>query len=258
MDKTINIRGTQLSYTVEGEGMPVILMHGWGCTHSTLKSIEAQLTPGFKVYNVDFPGFGGSNEPSAVWGVEEYTSLIEDFARQEHIESPILLGHSFGGRVGILFASRNKVHKLILVDAAGVEPRRSLRYYYKVYSYKAIKHALLFFLGKKRGETALNSYRAKVGSSDYSNASPMMRAILSKVVNEDLKSVMPKIACPTLLIWGAKDTATPLADAKIMEKLIPDAGLVSFDGVGHYSFLENPYQFAAVLKSFLSKDMTKQ
>ena len=258
MEKTINIRGTQLFYTVEGEGMPVILMHGWGCNHSTLKSIEAQLTPGFKVYNVDFPGFGGSNEPSAVWGVEEYTSLIEDFARQEHIESPILLGHSFGGRVGILFASRNKVHKLILVDAAGVKPRRSLRYYYKVYSYKAIKHALLFFLGKKRGETALNSYRAKVGSSDYSNASPMMRAILSKVVNEDLKSVMPRIACPTLLIWGANDTATPLADAKIMEKLIPDAGLVSFDGVGHYSFLENPYQFAAVLKSFLSKDMTKQ
>ena len=258
MEKTINIRGTQLIYTVEGEGMPVILMHGWGCNHSTLKSIEAQLTPGFKVYNVDFPGFGGSNEPSAVWGVEEYTSVIEDFARQEHIESPILLGHSFGGRVGILFASRNKVHKLILVDAAGVKPRRSLRYYYKVYSYKAIKHALLFFLGKKRGETALNSYRAKVGSSDYSNASPMMRAILSKVVNEDLKSVMPKIACPTLLIWGANDTATPLADAKIMEKLIPDAGLVSFDGVGHYSFLENPYQFAAVLKSFLSKDMTKQ
>ena len=258
MEKTINIRGTQLSYTVEGEGMPVILMHGWGCNHSTLKSIEAQLTPGFKVYNVDFPGFGGSNEPSAVWGVEEYTSLIEDFARQEHIESPILLGHSFGGRVGILFASRNKVHKLILVDAAGVKPRRSLRYYYKVYSYKAIKHALLFFLGKKRGETALNSYRAKVGSSDYSNASPMMRAILCKVVIEDLKSVMPKIACPTLLIWGANDTATPLADAKIMEKLIPDAGLVSFDGVGHYSFLENPYQFAAVLKSFLSKDMTKQ
>ena len=258
MDKSINIGSTRLFFTVEGEGLPVILMHGWGCNHSTLKSIEAQLTPGFKVYNVDFPGFGGSNEPSAVWGVEEYTSLIEDFARQEHIESPILLGHSFGGRVGILFASRNKVHKLILVDAAGVKPRRSLRYYYKVYSYKAIKHALLFFLGKKRGETALNSYRAKVGSSDYSNASPMMRAILSKVVNEDLKSVMPRIACPTLLIWGANDTATPLSDAKIMEQLIPDAGLVSFDGVGHYSFLENPYQFAAVLKSFLSKDMTKQ
>ena len=258
MDKSINIGSTRLFFTVEGEGLPVILMHGWGCNHSTLTSIEQQLSQGFKVYNVDFPGFGSSDEPTSVWGVEEYTRLIEDFARQEHIENPILLGHSFGGRVGILFASRNKVRKLILVDAAGVKPRRSLRYYYKVYSYKAVKHVLLFFLGKQRGEAALNRYRAKVGSSDYSSASPMMRAILSKVVNEDLTGVMPGIACPTLLIWGANDTATPLSDAKTMEKLIPDAGLVSFDGVGHYSFLENPFQFAAVLKSFLSNDMNKK
>lgn len=258
MEKSTNINGMRLSYTVEGEGLPVILMHGWGCNHSTLKSIEVQLTPGFKVYNVDFPGFGSSDEPSSVWGVEDYTCLIEEFTRQEKIKNPILLGHSFGGRVGILFASRNKVHKLILVDAAGVKPHRTLRYYYKVYSYKAMKHALLFILGKERGEAALNRYRAKVGSSDYSSASPMMRAILSKVVNEDLKSVMPNISCPTLLIWGANDTATPLSDAKVMEKLIPDAGLVSFDGVGHYSFLENPYQFAAVLKSFLRDDMKKQ
>ena len=258
MDKSINIGSTRLFFTVEGEGLPVILMHGWGCNHSTLTSIEQQLSRGFKVYNVDFPGFGNSDEPTSVWGVEEYTRLIEDFARQEHIENPILLGHSFGGRVGILFASRNKVRKLILVDAAGVKPRRSLRYYYKVYSYKAVKRLLLFFLGKQRGEAALNRYRAKVGSSDYSSASPMMRAILSKVVNEDLTGVMPGISCPTLLIWGANDTATPLSDAKTMEKLIPDAGLVSFDGVGHYSFLENPFQFAAVLKSFLSNDMNKK
>ena len=258
MDKSINISSTRLFFTVEGEGLPVILMHGWGCNHSTLTSIEQQLSRGFKVYNVDFPGFGNSDEPTSVWGVEEYTRLIEDFARQEHIENPILLGHTFGGRVGILFASRNKVRKLILVDAAGVKPRRSLRYYYKVYSYKAVKRLLLFFLGKQRGEAALNRYRAKVGSSDYSSASPMMRAILSKVVNEDLTGVMPGISCPTLLIWGANDTATPLSDAKTMEKLIPDAGLVSFDGVGHYSFLENPFQFAAVLKSFLSNDMNKK
>ena len=82
----------------------------------------------------------------------------------------------------------------------------------------------------------------------------MMRAILSKVVNEDLQFAMPKINCPTLLIWGSNDTATPISDARRMEKLIPDAGLVEFPGVGHYSFLENPYQFDAVLNSFLEKD----
>ena len=79
----------------------------------------------------------------------------------------------------------------------------------------------------------------------------MMKRILSKVVNEDLKHVMPLIKAPTLLIWGENDTATPIGDAKIMEKLIPNAGLVSFPGCGHYSFLDNPIQFAAVLRSFL-------
>lgn len=78
-----------------------------------------------------------------------------------------------------------------------------------------------------------------------------MRAILSRVVNEDLRSVMPGISAPTLLVWGENDTATPMRDARIMERLIPGAGLVSFPGCGHYSFLDNPVQFAAVLRSFL-------
>ncbi len=81
----------------------------------------------------------------------------------------------------------------------------------------------------------------------------MMRAILSKVVNEDLCSVAPAIKAPTLLIWGENDTATPLSDARKLEKLIPDSGLVSFPGCGHYSFLDNPYMFGAVLRSFINK-----
>ena len=79
----------------------------------------------------------------------------------------------------------------------------------------------------------------------------MMRMVMSRSVNQDLKHLMPKIKAPTLLIWGENDTATPLRDAKTMEKLIPDAGLVSFKGAGHYSFLDNPVQFRAVIQSFL-------
>ena len=244
-----------MCYTVEGEGYPVVLMHGWGCTHSTLASIEAALVPAMKVYNVDLPGFGESSEPGEVWGVERYTQAVEAMVRAEGIEEPVMLGHSFGGRVGIVFASRNKVRKLILTDAAGVKPRRSLRYYYKVYSYKLMKHLVLALYGKQRGEERLNAIRSRRGSSDYSNSTPMMRAILSRVVNEDLKHLMPAIKCPTLLIWGENDTATPLADAKVMERLIPDAGLVSFAGCGHYSFLDNPLQYRAVLLNFLANEM---
>ena len=107
-------------------------------------------------------------------------------------------------------------------------------------------------LGKKKAERHLDRKRAKAGSSDYAQASPRMRAILSKVVNEDLKAELPKIKASTLLIWGENDTATPLSDARYMETHIPDAGLVSFPGCGHYSFLDNPIQFSAVLRSFLN------
>jgi pimeloyl-ACP methyl ester carboxylesterase len=252
MGKTIQLLGLNFHYTVQGEGAPIILMHGWGCNLTTLQSVEKVAMENHKVYNVDFPGFGESHEPSQVWGVEEYTQLIEQFVKAENIENPILLGHSFGGRVGILYSSRNKVNKLILVDAAGVKPRRSLKYYFKVYTYKLGKKLMPLIYGKERAQQRIDAMRAKRGSSDYNNASPMMRAILSKVVNEDLKEKMPLIMAPTLLIWGENDTATPLRDANIMRKLIPNAGLVSFPGCGHYSFLDNPFQFAAVLRSFLN------
>lgn len=94
--------------------------------------------------------------------------------------------------------------------------------------------------------------RNKRGSSDYANSTPTMKAVLSKVVNEDLCHLMPKIEAPTLLIWGKEDTATPLSDAKKMEKLIPDAGLVAFEDCGHYSFLDNRPGFTAVLDNFIN------
>ena len=253
MEKNIKINGLNFHYTVEGSGSPVILMHGWGCNLTTLASVEKVAVENHTVYNVDFPGFGLSQEPSEVWGVEKYTQLIEELVKVENIENPILLGHSFGGRVGILYSSRNQVKKLILVDAAGVKPRRSLKYYLKVYSFKISKRLMPLIYGKEGAQKRIEEARAKRGSSDYNNATPMMRAILSKVVNEDLKYCMSQIKAPTLLIWGENDTATPLRDAQTMEKLIPDAGLVSFPGCGHYSFLDNPIQFAAVLRSFLKE-----
>lgn len=249
---SINIDGLNLAYTVEGSGAPLVLMHGWGCNHSTVQSIANVASKSHTVYNVDFPGFGASAEPDQVWGVEQYTSLIEKMCDMLGIERPVLIGHSFGGRVGILFASRNEVDKLVLVDAAGVKPHRGLSYYYKVYSYKLFKKIVNTVFSEEKAKKIIEKKLKKRGSADYNQSSPRMRAVLSKVVNEDLKSVMPRIKCPTLLVWGENDTATPLSDAKIMERLIPDSGLVEFPGCGHYSFLDNPRQFAAVLTSFLN------
>ena len=243
-----------MSYTVSGpkDARPVVLMHGWGCNHTTVASIEAVLNTTHRVYNVDFPGFGDSPEPSAVWGVAEYSKMVEALIQQEEIKNPVLIGHSFGGRVAIEMASRRSdIPKMVLVDAAGIKPKRSFGYYYKVYSYKLAKKIYRLLFGAEKARARAEEAMKRTASADYLAASPRMRAIMSKVVNEDLTGLLPRIKASTLLVWGENDTATPLRDAKLMERLIPDAGLVSFAGCGHYSFLENPRQFAAVLKSFL-------
>ena len=137
MEKIQTIDGVNVHYTLQGSGPDMVLMHGWGCNLTTLASIErVALAAGYRVLNIDFPGFGKSQEPLDVWGVEEYTTMLEKLLKTEGIDNPVLLGHSFGGRVGILYSSRNTVSKLVLVDAAGVKPRRSLKYYLKVYTFK--------------------------------------------------------------------------------------------------------------------------
>ena len=258
MDARYTYDGIELAYSIEGEGDTIILLHGWGCDRNIWKATREMLVDHFRVLSIDFAGFGLSHEPNTVWGVEEYTRSVEALALEEGIENPILVGHSFGGRVSIVFASRNKTRKIILTDAAGVKPKRSLTYYRKVYTYKLLKHLAPIFLGKERAQKLIEQRRAKAGSSDYNNASPRMRAILSKVVNEDLCHLMPKISAPTLLFWGENDTATPLSDAKRMEKLIPDAGLVTVAGAGHYAFLENTPLFLRVVESFLSKEISNK
>lgn len=252
MEKTERIGNIDLHYRQTGQGkQAVILLHGWGCDHKIFAVIEEQLAADFTVYNLDLPGFGQSSEPPAVWGIEDYTAHLEQFTKQKNIQSPILLGHSFGGRMAILYASRNAVKKIILAGSAGIKPKRSLSWYTKVYSYKTAKNVLPRLVGKKKAQEWMDEYRKQAGSADYNQASDRMRGILSKVVNEDLQHVMPAITAPTLLIWGEEDTATPLSDAKIMEKLIPDAGLVSYPGAGHYVFLERKTEFGIVAGAFL-------
>lgn len=250
--KFINIDGVRMHYLEGGQGAPLIVMHGWGCNATTVQSISDTAMQHRTVYAVDFPGFGQSPEPPGVWGVEEYTRLIEKFVDALGLKDVSLLGHSFGGRVGLLYSSRHAdVPQLILVDAAGIKPRRSLKYYLKVYSFKAAKNLANALLPKAQATALVERMRAGKGSADYAQASPTMRAILSKVVNEDLSHVLQHIKASTLLVWGENDTATPVWMAEKIKDGVTDSGLVVFKGCGHYSFLENRTQFAAVLNSFL-------
>ncbi|MGL4819976.1 MAG: alpha/beta fold hydrolase [Bacilli bacterium] len=250
----IEINGVAVNYHQSGEGNDVVLLHGWGQNIEMFMPVHKHLEKHFRVTTIDFPGFGDSDEPPTAWDVNDYTVMLERFLSKLNITNPILVGHSFGGRVSIYYSSRNPVRKVILVDSAGVKPKRKLNYYVRVYSFKLAKQ-LLKLPGLRKDEAKhLEALRKRFGSSDYRSASPVMQQSMVKVVNEDLQFLMPKMAAPTLLVWGENDTATPVGDAKIMEKLIPDAGLVVLKDCGHYAYLEKLGEFLVIVDHFLKND----
>lgn len=254
MSQFIQIGTQKVHYQREGSGYPLVLLHGWGCDLHIFDPIATDLKQNFCVYRLDFPGFGQSPEPQQAWGTEEYAQLTEAFFKELDISHPILLGHSYGGRVILRLAERVKPRKVIITGGAGLKPVRPLSYYLKVYTYKSIKWLATLPVLKGLLASSMENYRKKAGSSDYRQASDVMRGVLVKAVNEDLSPLLRKVEAPTLLIWGELDTATPLRDGKVMETLIPDAGLVVLSGGTHYAFLEQAPRFLTIVNHFLEED----
>ena len=97
MDMRYTYDGIELAYSIEGQGDTVVLLHGWGCDRNIWRPTVEFLGNSYRIIAVDFAGFGQSQEPNKVWGVEEYTRSIEALMQELGVESPILFGHSFGG-----------------------------------------------------------------------------------------------------------------------------------------------------------------
>lgn len=246
----LSINGVSLRYRDVGAGAAVVLLHGWGSSLSAFVQLERCLEPHFRVLSLDLPGFGGSGKPPSAWALADYAKLVEAFFDHFGLQQPVVIGHSFGGRIAIVLGSQGLVSKLVLVDSAGVRPRRSAEYYLKVYAYKLAKQLLRLAPATVRAGL-LDKLRRGAGSADYRNADPLLREILVKVVNEDLTPRLGAIKVPTLLIWGENDTATPLEQARIMNRHIADSGLVVLKNAGHYSFIDKPHEFNVIVDHFL-------
>jgi pimeloyl-ACP methyl ester carboxylesterase len=256
VDMFMDAGGLQVHYEVCGAGENVLMLHGWGGRIGSFAPVIAGLSQYRRVIALDFPGFGETPPPPEPWSVTEYTGLVIEFIRRLGIEGCDIVAHSFGGRVAIMLASEHPelVSKLVLVDAAGIRPRRTLKYHFKVRMFKLGKRVtrsracmrLLGPIGR-----ALEKKQKSAGSEDYRALSEDMRRTFVRVVNQDLRPLLPKIKAPTLLVWGDQDADAPLYMGRIMEKEIPGAGLVVFEGAGHFSYLDRFDQFMRVLRSFL-------
>jgi len=252
--KTITVDGLRVAYFDRGEGPIVLMLHGWGAPAKTYRLIIDHLSSYCRVIAPDLPGFGESQEPSEPWNSARFAEFVKAFAAALDIKEAVLIGHSNGGRIALHLLGEGcnfTVKKAVLMDAAGLKPHRGLSYYYKVYTYKAARFFFSLPLIRSWFPNAVEKARQKRGSADYRNASPVMRQSMVLAVNQDLSHLLSNVKASTLLIWGEKDTATPLCDGQTMERLIPDAGLVTLAGAGHFAFAEQWGQCSRVLDSFL-------
>jgi pimeloyl-ACP methyl ester carboxylesterase len=251
----IEVDGYNICYKITGSGeKTVVMLQGWGTDLGVYDSVANDINTEYRFVQFDFPGFGGSDEPREAWNVDAYADFFCKFMNTLNINKATLIGHSYGGRVIIKLATREKIpfeiSNIVLIDSAGVLPKRSFSQKMKIKRYKVLKKFLNLKVIYALFPELIDDWRSRQGSADYRNATPIMRQSLVMAVNEDLTDLLPKIKQDTLLIWGDKDTATPIGDAKIMEEKIPNSGLAVLKGAGHFSFLEQPTVFKNIMKSY--------
>lgn len=251
----LKIDGYNICYKITGSGTEtVVMLQGWGTDLSVYDLVADCINEKYRFVQFDFPGFGGSDEPREAWNVDAYADFFCKFMEALGIKKATLIGHSYGGRVIIKLAARERIpfeiKNIVLIDSAGVMPEKTFSQKMRIKRYKIFKKLLNLKLIYSLFPELIDEWKSRQGSEDYRKASPMMRQCLVLAVNEDLTALLPKIKQETLLIWGDNDTATPISDARLMEEKIPNSGLAVIQGTGHFSFLEKPAVFKNIMKSY--------
>ncbi len=253
----VTIAGIRTNEIILGEGVPVLMLHGWGANLQLMQPLAERLAAlGYRCYVPDLPGFGQTDKPPTGWSVRDYTNWVLAYLDFHELSQVYLIGHSFGGRLSLVLGAQHadRFLKMALADSAGVPFKSSEAANLRLKTYRLVLNTL-GSIGLKNQASQLRAwYSERYGSTDYKAAQGTMRETFVKVVNEDLLPFATQVKLSTLLIWGAQDEDTPLWQGQLLEQLIPDAGLVVYDDAGHYSYLDRLPDATRVIDYFFKQD----
>lgn len=208
-------------------GKNLIFLHGWGQSLDSFLFIQNYLE-NVNLYFLDLPGFGKSKIEN-IRDLNDYSKLIEEFINVKGIDNPILIGHSFGGRV-ILKMLEEKSYKAVLVSTPGFDLRSV----------------------KTRLKLCLNHFlKHKIVSKDYASAKEELKIVMSNVIKNTKALNYKKIKAAVLIIHSKKDKVVKFKVAKMMNKRIKESSIVEI-GKSHFPFLDNPYKFSKVIEAFIN------
>jgi pimeloyl-ACP methyl ester carboxylesterase len=246
---TVEARGHKTRLVELGSGDPVVVLHGWSGRVESMAPVVHCLAESRRVLALDLPGFGESPAPETAWGTADYAAFVREVLASSGVERADFVGHSFGAKTSLyLAATSDVVRRLVLAGSSGLRTPPSAKARMKRALSRAGRGARR--LGPPGRALSAALYR-RIASEDYRNAGPL-RPTFVKVVNEDLAALLPRVTAPTLLVWGTEDDAVPVAHARTMEQRIPDAGLVLFEGAGHFAYLDEADRFCRIVRHFLA------
>lgn len=232
----------------------VIILHGWNLSGEKFAPLSSILkNRGFCVWSPDMPGFGKQPPPEKPWHVVDYAEFIHEYILHNFIKDPIVIGHSFGGRVALKFAELypNSIRFLVLSGAPGFSPVPTKKLLFFLILAKigriifSIPPLNLFSDWAKR----LLYYAA--GTREFFRAEGVMKQTFKNVVQDNLNSAMTSIKVPTLLLWGEYDVMVPKSIAYQMCEVIAGSRIKIIPEADHGVPFKEPEKFTRYLEDFL-------
>ena len=234
--------------------LPIIILHGWGLSGSRFAPLVDLLSrAGYSPYAPDFPGFGTSEIPKSAYTLADYSNFLADYITKHTIQRPILIGHSFGGRVALKFQSMypSVARALILTGTPGYTPvpRKKLMMFVAV----AKIGRKIFELPVLRivQDSVRKWYYYVVGAREFYRADGVMREVFKNVVAEGLEPYMSSVNIPCFLVWGELDRITPVWIAQKMQKVIKGSTLLIIPDTDHGISFKEPALFYKAITNFL-------
>lgn len=236
---------------------PILILHGWGQfepgQHRFLEVKKLLEKRGYRVFTPDLPGFGSNQLKKEKLTFEDYVEFVREYIKEKKLQQVILIGHSFGGRIAIRFTSLHPefVKKLVLVSASGIVHPLSVKRRVVSLMVKLIKPVFSLPIIDKTSATIKGVLYKGIGEYDYYKAGNLQKTF-KNIYRVSVSNDLPYINVPTLIIWGEKDSMTPLADGKYMNEKIKSSQLVIVKNEGHKYPYEKSEDFVQKITTFLS------
>jgi pimeloyl-ACP methyl ester carboxylesterase len=232
-------------------GPLVVLLHGWGDSAAGLKGLQKALAVRYTVIALDLPGFGTTQAPHDVWGLDEYAKFVAVFLQKINAGPvAVLAGHSNGGAIALRGLAKGYIQagKLILLASAGIRGEYKGRVKALRYLAKAGKALTMPLPKSVRQKIRKKAYHA-IGSDML--VAEHLQETFKRVVTDDTRADAESLTIPTLLLYGEQDDATPVRYGELYHECIDNSTLEIFPGAGHFVHIDRQKEVVQAIEEFM-------